>query len=173
MPNFINNSIFWIIQVGHVRFYCRFEWSKIAGCYSWYQSFGSRQNLAYMVNLFTESLSLELNLFLLTRFPLNFGMSLGSEIHSVSPSLYSFDSRVSHNWMICKGGENYFSIGIDSLKISVSSVYDAAISCYAEFYISGDRMSNCLRILHRSNLESRLTGKGRPRFIEVYPSSIL
>ena len=42
----------------------RFEWSKIAGRYSWYQSFGSRQNLAYMVNLFTESLSFMLNLFL-------------------------------------------------------------------------------------------------------------
>ena len=28
---FINNSVFWIIQVGYVWFYCRFEWSKIAG----------------------------------------------------------------------------------------------------------------------------------------------
>ena len=26
----INNSVFWIIQVGYVWFYCRFEWSKIA-----------------------------------------------------------------------------------------------------------------------------------------------
>ena len=27
--------------------YCRFEWSKIVGRYSWYQSFGFRQTLAY------------------------------------------------------------------------------------------------------------------------------
>ena len=72
----INNSVFLIIQVGYVWFYYRFEWSKIAGRYSWYQSFGSRQNLAYMVNLFTESLSLELNLFLSTRFPSNFGITV-------------------------------------------------------------------------------------------------
>ena len=36
------------------------EWLKIPGCYSWYQSFGSsRQNSAYGVNVFTESLSFE------------------------------------------------------------------------------------------------------------------
>ena len=30
----INNSVFWIIQVRYVWFYCRFEWSKIAGRYT-------------------------------------------------------------------------------------------------------------------------------------------
>ena len=39
---------------------CGCEWLKISGRYSWYQSFGSRQSLAYIVNLFTESLSFEL-----------------------------------------------------------------------------------------------------------------
>src|SRR5574338_1072538 len=49
-------------------------WSKIAGRYSWYQSFGSsRKNLTYRVNVFTESLSFEFQSLPFDTIPLNFG----------------------------------------------------------------------------------------------------
>ena len=136
---------------------------------------GSSQNLAYMVNLFTESLSLELNLFLLTRFPLNFGMSLGSEIHSVSPYLYSFDSGVSHNsieWFV-KGVKTPFQLALTHRRflyprftMLLYLVMPNSISPTIECRIASEFYTDLI-------LESWLTGKGRPRFIEVYPSSIL
>src|SRR5574338_1563934 len=50
------------------------EWSKMAGRYSWYQSFGSsRQNSTYRVNVFTESLSFEFQSLPFDSIPLNFG----------------------------------------------------------------------------------------------------
>ena len=78
---------------------CGCEWLKILGRYSWYQSFGSsRQNSAYGVDVFTESLPFEFESLPSDSIPLNFGTFL-SVPKSIRIPHYSssFDSGAFHN----------------------------------------------------------------------------